>query len=79
MDRLTESEVRHYREKGYLLYNKPVLSAKTFAELRRRFDEYYDEHRNDGVWDCMHWHDDWFLDLLCNKAVIDNLVIWWSR
>jgi hypothetical protein len=74
MDRLTDEELSHYREQGYILYKKPVLPQATFDELERRFNAYYKDHMHTDVWDCMHWDDPWFWNLLTDKELIDNLV-----
>ncbi|HEY0827705.1 MAG TPA: phytanoyl-CoA dioxygenase family protein [Bacilli bacterium] len=74
MERLTEQELQHYKEHGYILYKKPVLPAEKFAELESRFNRHYEEHPNTDCWDCPHWNDPWFLDLLCDKEILDKLV-----
>jgi ectoine hydroxylase-related dioxygenase (phytanoyl-CoA dioxygenase family) len=74
MEKLTTEQVQYYHRNGYLLSYKSVLQEKIFTELERRFNDYYESHQDEHVWDCPHWNDSWFLDLLCSKDIIDNYV-----
>ena len=71
--RLTDSDVRFYRENGYLLYRRPLYSEVKFSRLKTIFEELLEnrgERRGDEL-HVPHFEDERLLELLLDDEVLD--------
>ena len=75
--RLTEAQVRAYREEGYLIITDPVLPPSLFERLKALSAEKFAEWagKRDGVApaliDCPHWSDTRFFEWLFADEMLD--------
>ncbi|MEH0152616.1 phytanoyl-CoA dioxygenase family protein [Limibacter armeniacum] len=75
MKKLTISQVTHYHQQGYLLYNEPLFEAADFERLHGIMEEHLLSKGNKKAdeLDTPHFHDSRLLDYLMHPAVLDKV------
>lgn len=89
MDMFTASEIDSYREKGYLLYQKPLFSEAKMARIHGIFEDQLAQKGSklSDELDTPHWRDERLLKYLLSDEVLDlvepiigpNIILWSSH
>ena len=71
MDRLQTDEIAHYREQGYVLCKRPVLTDADFNRLSGIFEDLYANRAPDDTLDTPHFKHPELLEFLLKDTVLD--------
>lgn len=73
---ISGEDARFYHENGYLIINRPVLSAEKFEKLKALAASKYAEHAEKAggvapsLIDCPHWSDTRFFEFLFDEEIL---------